>query len=82
MKTLKALLSIPLLVMIGVYKYIISPLTLPSCRHTPSCSQYASEAIREWGALKGSWISVKRIMKCHPWGSSGYDPVKRKKSIK
>ena len=82
MKTLKALLSIPFLVMIGVYKYIISPLTLPSCRHTPSCSQYASEAIREWGALEGSWISVKRIMKCHPWGSSGYDPVKRKKSIK
>ena len=82
MKTLKALLSIPLLVMIGVYKYIISPLTLPSCRHTPSCSQYASEAIREWGALEGSWISVKRIMKCHPWGSSGYDPVKRKKYIK
>ena len=82
MKTLKGLLSIPLLIMIGIYKYIISPLTLPSCRHTPSCSQYASEAIREWGPLEGSWISVKRIMKCHPWGSSGYDPVKRKKSIK
>jgi putative membrane protein insertion efficiency factor len=82
MKILKTLLSIPLLIMIGVYKYIISPLTLPSCRHTPSCSQYASEAIREWGALKGSWFSIKRILKCHPWGSSGYDPVKRKKSIK
>ena len=82
MKILKTLLSIPLLIMIGVYKYIISPLTLPSCRHTPSCSQYASEAIKEWGALKGSWFSIKRILKCHPWGSSGYDPVKRKKSIK
>ena len=47
----------------------------PSCRFRPSCSAYAIEALRRYGALKGSWLAVKRIARCHPWGGHGYDPV-------
>jgi putative membrane protein insertion efficiency factor len=47
----------------------------PSCRYSPSCSQYAIDALRKYGAVKGSWLAVKRLMRCHPWGGSGYDPV-------
>lgn len=82
MRLIKLLISLPLLVIIGFYKYIISPLTLPSCRHNPSCSEYASQAIKEWGPLKGSWLSLNRIIKCNPWGTHGFDPVKRKKPTK
>ncbi|MGZ3942927.1 MAG: membrane protein insertion efficiency factor YidD [Bacteroidia bacterium] len=58
------------------YQGAISPYMMPSCRFTPSCSQYTIEAINKYGALKGSWIGFKRICRCHPWGGSGYDPVK------
>jgi putative membrane protein insertion efficiency factor len=47
----------------------------PSCRYAPSCSEYAIQAIRKYGAVKGSWLAAKRLMRCHPWGGSGYDPV-------
>jgi len=47
----------------------------PSCRFAPSCSEYAILAIRKYGAIKGSWLAGKRLMRCHPWGGSGYDPV-------
>ncbi|AMK24490.1 membrane protein insertion efficiency factor YidD [Sphingobium sp. SJ10-10] len=47
----------------------------PSCRYAPSCSEYAIQAIRKYGAVKGSWLATKRLMRCHPWGGSGYDPV-------
>ncbi|WP_150290519.1 membrane protein insertion efficiency factor YidD [Sphingobium estronivorans] len=47
----------------------------PSCRYAPSCSEYAIQAIRKYGAVKGSWLASKRLMRCHPWGGSGYDPV-------
>ena len=52
---------------IRFYRYFISPLFPPSCRFTPTCSQYAIESIEEFGALKGSILAVKRISKCHPW---------------
>lgn len=57
------------------YKRRISPLTPPACRYTPTCSQYALEAIQKYGAIKGTWLAIKRICRCHPWGGSGYDPV-------
>lgn len=47
----------------------------PSCRYSPSCSAYAIEALRRYGAAKGGWLAVKRISRCHPWGGHGYDPV-------
>ena len=47
----------------------------PSCRYAPSCSEYAIRAVRKYGAIKGSWLAGKRLMRCHPWGGSGYDPV-------
>lgn len=57
------------------YQAAISPLLPNSCRYTPTCSQYAIEAINKYGALKGSWMGLKRILRCHPWGGHGYDPV-------
>jgi putative membrane protein insertion efficiency factor len=47
----------------------------PTCRYAPSCSEYGIQAVRKYGAIKGSWLGFKRLMRCHPWGGSGYDPV-------
>lgn len=68
---LKWLLILP----IKFYKRFISPLTPPVCRFTPTCSQYAIEAITKHGPIKGFWLALKRILRCNPWGGSGYDPV-------
>lgn len=57
------------------YQLAISPWLGKSCRYSPTCSQYMIEAVNEWGALKGFWMGLKRIGRCHPWGSHGYDPV-------
>ena len=65
----------PFLALIWVYRNCISPITPPSCRFTPTCSQYAVEALRKHGLFKGSWFTVRRLLRCHPWGGSGYDPV-------
>ena len=72
---MKRIFSLLLIIPIKIYQTIISPLLGPSCRFTPTCSQYAVEAIQKFGPFKGSWLSFKRILKCHPWGGSGYDPV-------
>ncbi|MDR0815147.1 MAG: membrane protein insertion efficiency factor YidD [Bacteroidales bacterium] len=61
--------------LVKFYRYCISPLTPASCRYTPTCSQYAIEALQKHGALKGGWLALKRILRCHPWGGHGYDPV-------
>lgn len=66
----RALLSI-----IGFYRRVISPMTPPSCRFTPTCSAYAEEAVTRYGARRGGWLGLKRILRCHPLGGSGYDPV-------
>ncbi|MDD2285603.1 MAG: membrane protein insertion efficiency factor YidD [Paludibacter sp.] len=63
------------LIPVYFYKYAISPLKHPSCRYTPTCSQYAIEAVMKHGILHGGWLAIKRIMSCHPWGGNGYDPV-------
>lgn len=61
--------------LIQFYRYAISPLIPPRCRYTPTCSQYALEAIRKYGAVKGGWLALKRIGRCHPWGGHGHDPL-------
>lgn len=60
---------------IRVYQWVISPMIGPRCRFTPTCSCYGVEALKQHGALKGSWLTVKRILKCHPLNEGGYDPV-------
>lgn len=64
-----------LLALVCFYQYAISPMLPPRCRYTPTCSQYALEAIARYGALKGGWLATKRIARCHPWGGCGHDPV-------
>ena len=64
---------------IKFYQKAISPLTPPSCRFHPTCSNYGLEAIETHGALKGSWLAIRRISKCHPFHEGGYDPVPDKK---
>ncbi|MEM9389414.1 MAG: membrane protein insertion efficiency factor YidD [Bacteroidota bacterium] len=66
-----------LILPIRIYQLTISPLLGSNCRHTPTCSAYTIEAINEWG-LKGLWMGIKRISRCHPWGTHGYDPVPKK----
>jgi putative membrane protein insertion efficiency factor len=68
-------LSWLMLSLIAFYRSFISPLTPPACRFTPTCSQYAQEAIRKYGPFRGGWLALKRILRCHPFGGSGYDPV-------
>jgi hypothetical protein len=75
---MKKLLQLPskfLIFLIKVYQVILSPFIGGACRYTPTCSNYGIEAIRKYGAIKGSWLTIKRIASCNPWGGSGYDPV-------
>lgn len=61
--------------LIELYRNMVSPLRLPSCRFTPTCSQYAVEALREYGLIRGSWLTVVRLAKCAPWHPGGWDPI-------
>ena len=71
------MLARALIAIVRFYRAAISPWTPPSCRYTPTCSAYAQEAIETYGALRGGWLAVKRIGRCHPWGGKGFDPVPR-----
>ncbi|MGL4731358.1 MAG: membrane protein insertion efficiency factor YidD [Clostridium sp.] len=62
--------------LINLYRKYISPLKPPCCRFVPTCSQYALDAIEKYGGLKGGYMAIKRILRCHPWSKGGYDPVK------
>lgn len=70
-KLLKFIAILP----IRLYQGMISPMMPPTCRHEPTCSTYTVQAIREWGPLRGWWLGLKRLARCHPWGGWGYDPV-------
>lgn len=72
---LRKLLIAPFLALIYIYRNFISPLTPASCRYEPTCSGYAQDALKKHGIIKGSYLAAKRILSCHPWGGSGYDPV-------
>ena len=75
MKTILYILSLPFIALIKCYQLLISPWLGPQCRFTPSCSHYAVAALKKYGIFKGSWLAVKRILRCHPWGGKGFDPV-------
>jgi putative membrane protein insertion efficiency factor len=72
---MKKFLSLIFIIPIKIYQILISPLLGPSCRFTPTCSQYTIEAIQKYGPFKGGWLGFKRILRCHPWGGCGHDPV-------
>lgn len=61
--------------LIRVYRWGVSPFLLPSCRFAPSCSEYALESLLRFGTLRGGYMAARRILRCHPWGGAGYDPV-------
>ncbi len=64
------------LILLRSYQLILSPLLPPSCRFTPTCSQYAIEAVRRHGVLVGGVMAFRRLLRCHPWNKGGYDPVR------
>lgn len=69
-------MKIILIFFIKIYQKFISPITKPSCRFYPTCSEYAIDAINKYGFIKGSFLAIKRILRCHPFNPGGYDPVK------
>jgi putative membrane protein insertion efficiency factor len=75
MKEMLKILSLPLIALIKIYQWVVSPWLGPKCRFTPTCSRYAIEALRKYGLFKGGWMAIRRISRCHPWGGSGHDPV-------
>ncbi len=79
MKLIKQILGFPLILLVKIYQWIISPILPQSCRYTPTCSTYMIEAIKIWGPITGTWLGIKRIARCNPWGGCGHDPVPTKK---
>ena len=75
MKKITRLPANLLILLIRIYQVTLSPFIGRCCRYTPTCSNYGIEAIKKYGAIKGGWLTFKRILSCNPWGGSGYDPV-------
>lgn len=75
MSSVLRILAWPLIALVRIYQWVLSPLLPSSCRYTPTCSQYAVQALQKYGPFKGGWLALKRIGRCHPWGGHGHDPV-------
>ncbi|MDG1147943.1 MAG: membrane protein insertion efficiency factor YidD [Crocinitomicaceae bacterium] len=78
MKLIKQIFNFPIVVLVKIYQWFISPILPASCRYTPTCSTYMLEALRIWGPIKGTYLGLKRILSCNPWGGIGMDPVPKK----
>ncbi|MFL9832000.1 membrane protein insertion efficiency factor YidD [Flavobacterium sp. ST-87] len=74
------IIILPFVILVRIYQLVISPLTPATCRFTPTCSAYMIEALKIHGLFRGSYLGLKRIFSCHPWGKSGYDPVPEKRN--
>ena len=72
---LKKIFIYPVIFLVKIYQSFISPLFPPTCRYSPTCSEYAIQSLKKYGLVKGVSLSIKRILNCHPWGGSGYDPI-------
>ena len=75
---LNKIVTYPLILLVRVYQLIVSPMLGSNCRFMPTCSEYALESLKTYGLIKGTYLTIKRIGKCHPWGSHGYDPIPTK----
>ena len=75
---LNKVITFPIIILIRGYQLIVSPLLSSNCRFMPTCSEYAIESFKSYGLIKGIFLTIKRIGKCHPWGSHGYDPIPTK----
>ena len=75
---LKKIIVFPIIILIKFYQWFLSPILKNNCRYLPTCSEYAIESLNEYGIIKGSYLSIKRIFHCHPFGGEGFDPVPKK----
>jgi putative membrane protein insertion efficiency factor len=72
---MKKILNSFFILLIRIYQGVISPYLSPSCRYTPSCSEYGIQALKKHGPFRGGWLTLKRFLSCNPWGGSGHDPI-------
>lgn len=75
MSSVGRILALPLVLLVRAYQVLVSPLLPPSCRFRPTCSTYAITSLQRYGVFKGSYLALRRILRCHPWNPGGYDPV-------
>ncbi|TAN21586.1 MAG: membrane protein insertion efficiency factor YidD [Chitinophagaceae bacterium] len=75
MKWIVKILAYPFIFLIKIYQWTLSPWLGRQCRYTPTCSNYGIEALKKYGLFKGGYLTVRRVLSCHPWGGHGYDPV-------
>ncbi len=81
MNPIQKILILPFVWLVRFYQLTISPLLGSNCRYQPTCSNYMMEALKTHGLIKGLYLGAKRILRCHPWGGSGYDPVPKKEKL-
>jgi putative membrane protein insertion efficiency factor len=82
MINIQKIVNFPIILIVKIYQFVLSPLSPASCRYNPTCSNYMIEAIKIWGPIKGVFLGLKRISRCHPWSSLGDDPVPNKQNKK
>ena len=75
-----SILALPLILLVQLYQVTLRPVMGGHCRFQPTCSAYSIEALRTHGAVRGTWLMIRRILRCHPWGGCGYDPVPKRKT--